>query len=575
MASRSSLLGTQSPFLGGGYFAAEGRDDPRQRVAELAAGCPFTRELGEVVREYDEAPESEDLFGGFFKRLLCSPFIGEVTGDAHDKYVAAPTTGLMTPFINGRYWGGAKPRHDEFKAFDSMQTAVEGLKRGDRLFLAAWMFDPTLPLTAASSTGAATWGELFQKKARDGVTIRLLMTDFSAVFKDQLDKLQNTFLPTLDKLIAGLPSAARDRLKYVVSLHPATHLRIHVGTHHQKFMVVKTAQATTAFCGGLDLAFMRTPRYWGKLDDTRYRWLWHDAHCKLEGLIAHDLEREFTIRWNAQKSQSVTPAQPGWKAMETLAPTAPTFTDKLASKNPHRLQMQRTVSGQGTGSHIQDTQRDDVWQGYLRLIGCATSFLYMENQYFREPRMADAIVKQAQAQPALVVIVVVPSETDDLPDPGKKHGDSRQHEFFQRLTKGIPPGRLRVYTMFHRIIHSKLILADDRMMSIGSANANPRSFFLDTELNVMLRDNAATRAFRCRLWAHNLGLAEAVVDSWKPAGFIARWDAVASSNDTLKARPEKMTGEAVIPWDPLAEKGERQAIIDDVETESSDVAGSP
>jgi phosphatidylserine/phosphatidylglycerophosphate/cardiolipin synthase-like enzyme len=450
----------------------------------------------------------------------------------------------MVPFINGRYWGGAKPREDQFEAFNAMQEAVEGLKSGHWLLLAAWMFDPSLPLTKTKASGVnalgnRNWGDLFQRKARDGVNIRILMTDFSFIFRDQHEKLYNTFLPTLDKLIAGLPPASRDSLKYVVSLHPATHARVHVATHHQKFMLLKTGEATTAFCGGLDIGFMRTPAYWGKLDATTYRWLWHDIHSRLEGLITNDLEREFVMRWNREKDQSVVASRPGWKPMERLAQSSPTKTDRSATRNAQQLQMLRTVSTQGAGRSIQNIRRDDIWQGYLRLIGCANRFLYMENQYFREPRMADAIVQQAKAQAELVVIIVVPSETDDLPDAGKKHGDSRQHEFFVRMTKGIPASRLRVYTMFHRIIHSKFILADDRALCVGSANANPRGFFLDSELNVMLDDAEAVRAFRHRLWAHNLGVAETAVAGWKSSTSSRtgmRWPRPTRSSEATRRR---------------------------------------
>jgi phosphatidylserine/phosphatidylglycerophosphate/cardiolipin synthase-like enzyme len=121
--------------------------------------------------------------------------------------------------------------------------------------------------------------------------------------------------------------------------------------------------------------------------------------------------------------------------------------------------------------------------------------------------------------------------------------------------------------MFHRIIHSKFIMADDRALCVGSANANPRGFFLDSELNVMLDDAPGVQAFRHRLWAHNLGVAETTVTAWGPASFIARWEAVAAANDKLKGSPAKMTGEAIIPFDALREKGERQPFIDDVETE--------
>ena len=65
----------------------------------------------------------------------------------------------------------------------------------------------------------------------------------------------------------------------------------------------------------------------------------------------------------------------------------------------------------------------------------------------------------------------------------------------------------------------------------------------------------------------NLGVAEATVAGWNASAFIARWDAVAAANDKLKSSPDRMTGEAIISFDALKEKGERQPLINDVETE--------
>lgn len=510
----------------------------------------------------------------------CPAFLPARPSEDYEQYVAAPTTGRMTPFINGRSWGGAGPRQDQVEAFDALQAAVEGLKAGESLLLAAWHFDPRVPLTRTNAAGKnalgnKTWGELVQRKARDGVKVRILMTDFPAVAVNLHGALYKTFLPAIDRLVAGLGSKA-DNLKYVVSRHPAVHtkaltarirLEIPVGSHHQKFMVLRTGNGTVAFCGGLDIAYMRTPAYWRALDKSDYRWLWHDIHSRLEGLIARDLEREFVLRWNREKDHSVVKPRPRWRAMEKLGQAAASSIDQAAGRNTQQLQMWRTVSVRGTP--ICTTRRDDIWQGYLRLIGCASQLLYMENQYFREPLMADAIVKQAAAQADLLVIVVVPSETDDLPDMVKKHGDALQHEFFTRLIKGVPASRLRVYSMFHRIIHSKLVLADDRVLSIGSANANPRGFQMDAELNVTLDDRAAVASFRHRLWAHNLGLAETAVAGWSPSDFIPRWDKVAAANEAARADPSKMTGEAIIKFDPLIEKGSRQSQLHDVETETS------
>ncbi len=493
----------------------------------------------------------------------CPVFLPAIRSANYEDYRAAQTTGRISLMINGRNSRSAGPNVDQTEAFDSMQKAIEALSAGDAIFLSTWQVKPVIvPLTQPSTAGLKTWGDLFASKAKADVTIRMLITDFPVqanFFKSDLN--------ALDALIDQLPDAARDRLKYVVSMHPAKLLTADVGTHHQKFMIVRKGRTVTAWCGGLDIAPPRTPAGWGSF-------VWHDVHAKLEGRIARDLEREFVLRWNREKDASTAARRPGWKAMEKLVQAPLDVSDAVADKNPHKLQMLRTVA---VGINGTDIRRDDIWQGYFRLIGCATRFLFMENQYFHEPKMADAIVKQTEAQANLIVMIVVSAETDDPNNAFTEHSRALQHEFFLRLFAGIAPSRLRVYTMFHRLVHSKLILIDDRALSMGSANANPRGFFLDSELNVMLDDAQAVRDFRHRLWAHDLDVAPATVATWKVADFISRWDAVAGANDLLKASAvdditrkaaiDAMAGEGVIPFDPRTVKGKRHAFIPDVLTE--------
>ena len=541
---------------------------PQTRRALLVA----TRAAQLQSRRF-EAPANEGFQGEmgfrtfpqrFFQPLICRLFLPANPSSNYEDYVNGQTTGRFTLFNNGRNSGGTGPDIDQSEAFDTMQKAVEVLKAEDSICLAAWHFDQSVPLTLTRA-GMKTWGDLFQKKAKDGVKIRIIMTDFDPIAKVLRAKLYRDFLPGLNKLIDKLDPAKRDNLKYIVSRHPATQFTKHVATHHQKFMIVKTGGATTAFCGGLDIAYMRTPAYWKA---ANYQWLWHDIHPKLDGLITLDLEKEFVLRWNREKGSSVVVAQKGWKPYETLVQSAARPADKKPDNNTQKLQMLRTVSVQGAGwRSIQQTKRDDVLQGYLRLIGCANEFIFMENQYFRELRLADAIVNRAKVKPELIVIIVVPNQLDDPDDPIKQHGNFLQHEFFDRLNKALGTKRLRVYTMFRRIIHSKIIIVDDRALSLGSANANPRGFFLDTELNVLLENWDAVASSRHHLWSQDLGVSENTIAGWKVSDFFPRWDAIAKSNLALTKKSDDMSGEGVIPFDPLKEKGQKQTIIHDVLTE--------
>lgn len=504
---------------------------------------------------------------------FCNPFLPPNPSGNWTNYIAAPTTGRMTPLINGRDTGGrARPKIDRVEAFEQMEQIVASLSPNDSVYLAAWQFDPRVPIINQKKLGIADWGLLFKQKACQGVKIRIIMTDFdplSGGFKDYGGGLHGQvykeFLPVLNQRINELPMAQRDNLKYLVSRHPATALRRTVATHHQKFMVIRRGMETIAFCGGLDISLLRTSAYWRGNNKSSTLEAWHDIHTKLEGLIARDLELEFILRWNRENKSSVVAPRPGWKAFETLTQPPVSPIDQSGDRNLHRIQMLRTVSVQGSliPPRVQQTTRDDYWQIYKRLISCAKQFILLENQYFREIRLADELIKQAKQVPELQIIIVVPIQTDDGQDPISSHGQALQYEFFTKLAANVKPNQLRVYTMVGRFIHSKFILVDDRAMSISSANTNPRSFQMDTEVGVLTDDANVTRSFRHRLWSHNLGVPVSMVQSWAVNQFFSKWDAIAATNLPQVGRPDQLIGEGVIPF-VNSVKGSRSRVIPDV-----------
>ena len=218
------------------------------------------------------------------------PFLTEVVSDDYLRYVQAATGGLVTPLINGRSSGGAGPDVELTEPLDRMQAVVTSLGAGDFVYLSAWFFEPATPLTTPGHLGATTWGELFAKKAHEGVKVRLILNDFDPI--SGMDQwLQRNGLDPLDAIIRGLPEAERDRYKYLVSLHPA-HIgtiknlaaglggrNVYVASHHQKFMLARRGDEMFAFCGGLDIESRKTPARWS------YAGLagWHDLHVMLEG----------------------------------------------------------------------------------------------------------------------------------------------------------------------------------------------------------------------------------------------------------------------------------------------------
>ena len=373
----------------------------------------------------------------------------------------------------------------------------------------------------------------------------------------------------MDAWVAALPAGSQDNLQYVVSMHPATFgaLRsiwvgrgsINIGSHHQKFMVVKRGGETIAFCGGLDIESRKVPATWSYAGLAA----WHDIHVKLRGPIARDFEKEFALRWNREKgSSTVVPSPNPWSGYDTLSvPTPPVDTDVDAEpgRQLEDMQMARTVSSEATFSAF-TTDQDNVKQIYHNIVGAAGSFLYFENQYFRSLDLADWIVAKGTANPGLVAIFVVVDVPEEGDDPVTQHGNHLQFEFFDRILNAFG-SRAAVYTMTQRAVHSKFLLADDRYLTIGSANANERSFQLDSELNVAIDNASLAASFRQRLWAHNLGTTQGIVGSWGVADFIPQWDAVAAANAGLDASSQ--LGEGVIRWDHRQRRGESHSYVPD------------
>jgi phosphatidylserine/phosphatidylglycerophosphate/cardiolipin synthase-like enzyme/subtilisin family serine protease len=528
-----------------------------------------------------EPGESSFSIGG--SGPACSVWLASVASANYTDWIAPPTQGRLSLLINGRDSGGNGPDVDLTEPLDMMEGSVRALVAGDFCYLSAWFFEPATQLTAGAYLGETTWGGLFRRKAEEGVTIKILINDFDPL--TTLDTWErDSSLHPLQAIVSAMAVAARGRLMYLVSRHPANYAGgradavraairaagavvpgsgsgpIFIGSHHQKFMVVRSSGGTTAFCGGVDIESRKTPATWSNSGFMG----WHDLTVKLEGPITRDVERQFIERWNREQAGARNPLLAGWSSWGTLSqPASLPAADDAPEKKVQNVQLTRTVSSDGSLAAY-DNNRKDIRIAYTNIINCAQSFLYLENQYFRDLSLADEIGARAARIPALRVIFVVLDDAhgDDGNNAVTLQGTIRQAEFFSRVTTALG-SRVAIYTMFNRTVHSKMIMADDRTMSIGSANANVRSFDLDSELNLTIDNVEWVRRARLRLWEHNLGVSQAAIGAWSAGDFISRWDTIAAANWALRGTPEHMAGEGVLVFNWAANRGTLNPLIPD------------
>jgi uncharacterized membrane protein YdjX (TVP38/TMEM64 family) len=171
-----------------------------------------------------------------------------------------------------------------------------------------------------------------------------------------------------------------------------------------------------------------------------------------------------------------------------------------------------------------DTEKvHEVERLYQDAIGAARYSLYMENQYLTSQSITKALAARLQEPDGPEIVLVLPQETDGWLE--KTTMDVLRARQLKALREADTYHRLRIYypalpdlqTDSNLIVHGKVLIVDDWLARVGSANLSNRSMGLDSECDLALvageradiRD--AIGAFCNRLLGEHLGVEPAVV----------------------------------------------------------------
>ncbi len=283
-------------------------------------------------------------------------------------------------------------------------------------------------------------------------------------------------------------------------------------SHHQKVVVVDDR---IAFVGGLDLTRIRwdTPEHRPhdprrvEDDATAY-----PPNHDVQMLVDHDaaaalgtLARNRWYRATGRRPRMPRADEPGdpWPAGVT-----PDLRDVAVA-------IARTDSGVDGRMDVREVERL-----YLDNIAAARHVIYIENQYLTAPVIEQALAARLAEERGPEVVIIAPKRTHGWL--AERTMDVLRARLLKRLYEADRYRRLYVYFahtdgLGDEVInvHSKLLVVDDQLVRIGSANLNNRSMGLDTEcdLAVAANGNAAAAGtilgFRNRLLAEHLGTSEA------------------------------------------------------------------
>lgn len=317
--------------------------------------------------------------------------------------------------------------------------------------------------------------------------------------------------------------------------------------HHQKPTFVRNSEEVLAFVGGVDQTNGRYdhPTH-PEITPERPGNLWHDAHCRVRGLAALDVYRNFRDRWNAalenpeqvsvDENWDDTPLDP---ALQPL-PDVDNFLDPKSPKTlqakidgPHTVQINRTIAPKlDFFSGFLDPGAGDqsIRASYEQIFEQAQRFVYLEDQYFFHVEYAKRLHDKLKAGQLEFVVLVVPELLAEAPYLdlalyairrralamllyGQETVPANPEAFPNSVADKVAIFHIR--NDFHRpiYVHAKCIIADDLWMSIGSANFIRRSMNFDSEIAAAVVDSRLRRGghrvardFRIAVMAEHLRL---------------------------------------------------------------------
>lgn len=267
-------------------------------------------------------------------------------------------------------------------------------------------------------------------KAEQGVEIRLIYDDVGCW------KVKDSFFERMRE--AGI-----DVHSFMPVRFPAFTSKVNY-RNHRKICVI---DGRVGFIGGMNIA-KRYVKGTGKQK-------WRDTHLRIEGGGVYALQRAFLIDWY--------------------------FVDRTLVSN--RKYYPPVDSKIGNNCLVQVVTSSpiapwpDIMQGYVRILLQAQKYVYMETPYFL-PTEPVLFAMRTAALAGVDIRLLMP-----------RHSDARMVEWASRsyLMEAIEAG-VKVYLYTGGFNHSKLLVSDDNLCTVGSTNVDFRSFENNFEANAFFYD---------------------------------------------------------------------------------------
>ena len=281
-----------------------------------------------------------------------------------------------------------------------------------------------------SDTIGSKFIEILKRKAKEGVKVRVIIDDVGSwlMRKSSVRDMRAAGIEIYCFLKVGLP-AINSKVNY---------------RNHRKIVVI---DGDVGYTGGMNVA----DRYvegskWGA---------WRDTHLRIEGEAVHGLQRVFLSDW--------------YFVSRTLL-----SDDELYYPTPDSPVGNSLIQ---VVSSSPDCEWESIMQTFFMAFAQARNYIYLQTPYFL-PNQTIVNALQCAALGGVDVRIIIPRHSD-----ASFALKSSMTYIDEMLNAGV-----KVYFFEEGFIHSKTIVIDDNLSTVGTANMDFRSFEQNFEINTWIYD---------------------------------------------------------------------------------------
>ena len=266
------------------------------------------------------------------------------------------------------------------------------------------------------------------KKAREGVEVRLLYDGFGSILT---------------------PRRSFNELRACESAHVAEFFPVRLFSfsklNHRNHRKIAVIDGKIAYLGGMNI---------GDEYMSRKKLVWRDTHMRITGSAVAEIQKYFALDWEFSTNERLT------NRMSTFFPS-------VHSQTEDGVPMQIVASGP-------DSKADEIEFGMIKMLGNAKRYAYIQTPYF-VPEKAFMMAVTTAAQSGTDVRVMIPGTPD------------KPYVYYSTMSYvgELLEAGVKVY-LYPGFIHSKSIVVDDEICTIGTTNIDMRSFQLHFELNAFM-----------------------------------------------------------------------------------------